>query len=112
MVTQNLKDVGLMWLITLGLRIGWAIAMIRIAFLLFIVGTALGGSLAFAAGGLARLFFFKGAAPWITAAMVGIPIFILVIAMPLSFLGGLFETFISSTWTLTYRELHTEGTPV
>ena len=112
MVTQNLKDVGLMWLITLGLRIGWAIAMIPIAFLLFIVGTALGGSLAFVAGGLARLFFLKGAAPWITAAMVGIPIFILVIAVPLSFLSGLFETFISSTWTLTYRELHTEGTPV
>jgi hypothetical protein len=103
-VRHNLKDVGLMWLITVGLRIGWAILMIPIVFLLLVVSGALGGLLALLAGGLTGLAF-EGAAPWIVGGVVGIPIFILVLAAPLSFLGGLFEVFMSSTWTLTYREL-------
>ena len=111
MVRQNLRDVGLMWLITVGLRIGWVILMIPVVLLLLVVSAALGGALALVTGGLTGLAL-EGAAPWIAAALVGIPIFILVMAVPLSFLGGLFEVFLSSTWTLTYRELHTEGTPV
>ncbi|MCK4315399.1 MAG: hypothetical protein KAX24_06475, partial [Anaerolineae bacterium] len=46
-----------------------------------------------------------GAVPWILAAVIGGPIFILVVASPWIFLGGLMEVFKSSTWTLTYREL-------
>ena len=111
MVRQNLRDVGLMWLITVGLRIGWTILMIPVVLLLLVISGALGGALALVTGGLTGLAL-EGAAPWIAAALVGIPIFILVMAVPLSFLGGLFEVFLSSTWTLTYRELHTEGTPV
>jgi hypothetical protein len=34
------------------------------------------------------------------------PLFILIMAAPLVFLGGLAEVFKSSVWTLTYRELH------
>ena len=110
-VRHNLKDVGLMWLITVGLRIGWAILMIPVAFLLLVVSGALGGLLALLAGGLTGLAF-EGAAPWIVGGVVGIPIFILVLVAPLSFLGGLFEVFLSSTWTLTYRELCAEATPI
>jgi hypothetical protein len=62
------------------------------------------------AGGLTGLAF-EGAAPWIVGGMVGIPIFILVMVAPLSFLGGLFKVFLSSTWTLTYRELQAEAMP-
>ena len=47
----------------------------------------------------------EGPAPWILAIAVGLPIFILVVAVPGLFLGGLKEVFKSSTWTLTYREL-------
>jgi hypothetical protein len=36
---------------------------------------------------------------------VGIPIFILVVAAPSVFLGGLAEVYKSSVWTLSYREL-------
>ena len=111
MVRQNLKDVVLMWLITVGLRIGWAILMIPVVLLLLVVSGVLGGALALLAGGLTGLAF-EGAAPWIVAAVVGIPIFILVLVAPLTFLGGLFETYLSSTWTLTYRELRAEGVPM
>ena len=111
MVRHNLKDVGLMWLVTVGLRIGWAILMIPVGLLLVVVSGGLGGVLALLAGGLTGLAF-EGAVPWIVAGVVGIPIFILVLVAPLSFLGGLFEVFLSSTWTLTYRELCAEATPI
>ena len=110
-VRHNLKNVGLMWLITVGLRIGWTILMIPVVLLLLVVSGALGGLLALLAGGLTGLAF-EGAAPWIAAFVVGIPIFILVLVAPLSFLGGLFETYLSSTWTLTYRELRAKAVPV
>jgi hypothetical protein len=94
-----------------GIRIGWAIAMIAMTIvllpaiiLLIIVGGLLGALPALLIGGLASLFL-EGAVPWILAAVVGIPIFILVVAVPWLFLGGLMEVFKSSTWTLTYREL-------
>jgi hypothetical protein len=37
--------------------------------------------------------------------VIGIAIFILVLAAPLVFLGGLAHVFKSSVWTLTYRDL-------
>jgi hypothetical protein len=111
MVRHNLKDVVIMWLLTFGLRIGWVIVMIPVVLLLLVVGGALGGMLGLLAGGLTGLAF-EGVAPWIVGGMVGIPIFILVMVAPLSFLGGLFAVFMSSTWTLTYRELHAEAMPM
>jgi hypothetical protein len=110
-VRRNLKDVVVMWLITVGLRIGWVIVMIPVVLLLLVVSGAVGGLLALLAGGLTGLAF-EGPMPWIVAAVVGIPVFILVMVAPLSFLGGLFEVFISSTWTLTYRELRAKAAPI
>jgi hypothetical protein len=103
-VRQHLKDVGIMWLIMVGLGLGWMILMIPVTILLVVVGAMVGGFPALLVGGLASLFF-EGAVPWILAAAVGIPIFILVVAVPGLFLGGLAEVFKSSVWTLTYREL-------
>jgi len=111
MVRHNLKDVGLMWLITVGLRIGWMILTIPVVLLLLVVSGALGGLLALLAGGLTGLAF-EGAAPWIVGGVVGISIFILVLVAPLSLLGGLFETYLSGTWTLTYRELRAKAAPI
>ena len=100
-----------MWLIMIGVGIGWAIMMLLgtillfpVVILLIIVGGVLGGLPALLIGGLASLFL-EGAWPWIVGGVVGIPIFILVIGLPWLFLGGMMEVFKSSTWTLTYREL-------
>jgi len=103
-VRRHLKDVALMWLIMVGLSLGWIIVMIPVTILLVIVGGVLGGLPALLVGGLASLFF-EGTVPWILAAVVGIPIFTAVVTVPWLFLGGLVEVFKSSTWTLTYREL-------
>jgi hypothetical protein len=110
-VRRHLKDVAIMWLLMVGLQLGLAIAMIvavilffPVIILLMIVGGVLGGLPALIVGGLASLVL-EGAVPWILGAVVGIPIFALVVAAPWLFLGGLVEVFKSSVWTLTYREL-------
>jgi len=103
-VRRHLKDVVIMWLIMVGLGLGWIFVMIPVAILLLVVAAILGGFPALLVGGLASLVF-EGPVPQILAAAVGIPIFILVVAVPGLFLGGLKEVFKSSAWTLTYREL-------
>ena len=103
-VRDNLRDVGFTWLIAVGLRIGWAIVVIPITLVLLIVSVTLSGALVLLVGGLAGLAF-EGATPSVLVTAVGIPAFLLVLAAPLAFLGGLLEVFLSSTWTLTYRQL-------
>ena len=108
LVKQNWKDVGLMWLITIGISIAWGIVMIPIVFLLIAAGALFGGGVGLLARGLAGLAMGNIGA-WIVAALVGLPVFVLVIAIPSSFLSGLKEVYMSSAWTLTYRELRTLG---
>jgi hypothetical protein len=110
-VRRHLKDVVIMWLIMVGIRIGWVIALVFISILLIpvillliVVGGIVGGLPALAVWGLTSIFF-EGVVPWILAALIGAPIFILIVAVPWLFLGGLMEVFKSSVWTLTYREL-------
>lgn len=105
LVKQNWKDVGIMWLITVGISVGWTIVMIPIAFLLIAAGALLGGGAGLLTRGLAGLLMGNFSA-WVMAALIGIPILVLVIAIPASFLNGLKEVYLSSTWTLSYRELH------
>jgi hypothetical protein len=111
LVRQRLKDVGIMWLIMVGVQIGWVLAMIAMVIVLFpaiilliVLGGVLGGLPALVVGGLVSLLF-EGPVPWVLGALVGLPIFILVVATPWLFLGGLMEVFKSSVWTLTYRDL-------
>lgn len=103
-VKDNLLDIGLTWLIAIGLRIGLAIVMVPVVLVLLAVSVTLSGALALLVGGLTGLAF-QGATPWVLAAVVSIPAFLLVLAAPLAFLGGLLEVLLSSTWTLTYRQL-------
>ena len=103
-IKAHLADTVIMWLIMIGLQIGWAIAMIPVVIFLLLVGLVLGGLAGLSVGGLSALVL-EGVMPWIVGIGVGLPIFIVVLAAPSVFLGGLAEVFKSSVWTLTYREL-------
>jgi len=49
----------------------------------------------------------------IAGLAVGIPLFLLTVVAPLVFISGLYHAFVSSVWTLTYRELKAkEGAPI
>lgn len=110
-VRAHLQDVGIMWLIMIGIGLAWIIVLIPVMILLIpvmlvfvLLGGVLGGLPALLVGLLTSLFF-GGVVPYIVAGVIGLPIFILVVAAPILFVGGLMEVFKSSTWTLTYREL-------
>jgi hypothetical protein len=116
-VRQRPADVLVMWLIMLGITIGWGIVM-ALSFLvlfplllLFIVLGGLAGALPAYLVFLLTSLFTGGALPVLLAIVVGLPIFILVMLTPWWCLGGLFEVFKSSAWTLTYRELRTVEEP-
>jgi hypothetical protein len=106
MARRHPGDLLVMGIIMVGLGLAWMILMIPVFILLVIVGIIIGGLPALLAGGIASLFI-QGATPWIIAAAIGVPLFILTIAAPGLFLNGLKEVFKSSTWTLAYRELQT-----
>jgi len=99
-VRHNLKDAGLMWLIMIGIGLGWAILMVPLVLLLLVSGMVIGGVSGLMVGGLAGT---------LGGVIAGAIIFLIVLIAPLSFLEGLREVFFSSTWTITYRELRALG---
>ncbi len=103
-VRRHFKDAAIMWLLMIGLGFAWLIAMIPVTFLLVLAGVVLGGVPLLIIAGLTGLVL-EGVWPWVIGGVVGGLIFIVVIAVPSLFLGGLAEVFKSSVWTLTYREL-------
>jgi hypothetical protein len=104
LVRQRLGDIVLMALILFAIGLAWIVVMIPVIILLLLAAVVLGGLPGLLAGFITSLFA-QGAMPYIVGGLVGLPIFLLVIIAPSTFLNGLMETFKSSTWTLTYREV-------
>lgn len=104
LLRRHLGDVIIMGLILFAIGIGFTILMIPVFFILLLAGVVVGGLPALLAGGITNIFA-QGHTPQIVAAIVGVPILAIVIIAPMLVLGGIFETFKSATWTLTYREL-------
>ncbi len=96
-VRRRLRDLGVMWLFMAGIQIAFTIALIPVILLVLMIAGLLGGGLGYAVYALAD------SVPWAIAA--GLPIFLLILIIPLTFISGLYETFRSSVWTLTYREV-------
>ena len=99
-VWENIKDVGLMWLINVGINIAWPIVLIPLVALLFGLGAVGGGLTA-----LLTSLVSSGSIPAIS--IFGGVVFLVIMSIPLFFVGGLKATYLSTAWTLTYRELAT-----
>lgn len=102
-VKARLGDIILMGVIMFGVGIVWALLMIPVILAVILVAAVIAGLPALLAGGITGLFT-QGATPWIVAAIVGLPIFIIVVTIPGALVGGWQQVFSSSAWTLTYRE--------
>lgn len=100
----HFSKAGTMWLIMVGIRIAYGIGMLIALLVLLMVALVAGGVPAaltyFVASAL-----LGDAAGVVMAAVIGIPIFLLVVAVPSLFVGGLWEVYHSTVWTLTFREL-------
>jgi hypothetical protein len=104
MIRNRLKDIIVMGLIMFGVGILWSIAMFPVLLALLLVAGVIAGLPALLVGGIASLFT-QGTVPWIIAAIVGAPLFLIVFVIPIMFIRGLKQVFTSSVWTLTYREV-------
>lgn len=110
MFKSNWKSAALMWLIMLGIGIGYAIAGIVLFIVLipaFII-TGLAGLIVAAIPGLIAFvvasLFTSGPLAWIIGILAALPFFFLVLGSPMLLIGGWMQIFQSSVWTLTYRE--------
>jgi hypothetical protein len=108
---ENWKEVGLMWLIMIGLGIAWMIVSIIAVILtipVVLITSVFAAVVAVVPGLLlAGLFslFLSGYLPWIVAGVFILPLFFLIAFSPWTLLTAWQQVYISTVWTLTYREL-------
>jgi hypothetical protein len=98
------RDVGLMWLIMLGVRLGYGVLMVPVGLIILLLGGAVSGVILLLVRTMTGLFA-TGAAPWIVGALLAAPAFILIVFVPFVFLRALYLVSESGVWTLTFREL-------
>ena len=108
MAWKSLKDVGLMWLVMFVLRLGFTLLTIPVFVLALTLAVLVGGGALLAVRVLADVLF-RAETAWVMGFLAGIPMFVVALSAPLVFVGGLWETFASTVWTLTYRELVAMG---
>jgi hypothetical protein len=108
---NNWKSAGLMWLVMLGIGIGYGIVGMILFFLLipaYIVLILPAALVAAIPAGIAlgiTSIFASGPLAWIVAALVAVPFFFLITFAPLAFTSGWYIIYSTSIWTLTYREI-------
>ena len=107
-VRYNLKDVGIMWLVMLGINLTWPFLMVPVLIVLVGIGVIVGGIVVGLIGGLTALAT-AGTAAWVAAGVVGGILFLLILVAPMALLTGMRVIFESSAWTLTYRDLRSMG---
>ena len=100
------------WLTWLAARVAWTIAIIPVSIVLspvllisMVAGTVIAVVPTMLVAGIANQFVSTVFA-WIIGAVFGLPVFVLVTFSPIIFLSGIVEAFMSSFWTLSYREFH------
>jgi len=111
MARENWKNVGIMWLVMIGLGIVWAIVSV-IAVILTLPVVLVTGALgvlvaavpALLTGGFTSIFL-NGWLPWIVGAAFALPLFFVIAFSPWLLLGSWQTVFASTVWTLVYREL-------
>jgi len=111
LVRENWKNVGLMWLVMIGLGIIWLVvsfvAMIVMIPIMLITGAI--AALVAAAPGLLLVGFFSlflnGWLPWVAGGLFIMPLFFVIAFSPWILLTAWQQVFTSTVWTLTYREI-------
>ena len=111
LVRENWKNVGLMWLIMIGLGIVWIIVSIIAVILTIpvVLITSVIAAVVAAIPGLllVSLFslFLNGYLPWIVGGIFILPLFFVIAFSPWTLLTAWQQIYTSTVWTLTYREI-------
>jgi hypothetical protein len=111
MFKRNWKSAVLMWLVMLGIGLGFGIAGLIVFFLLIPVYLVLvlPAAIVAAIPGLAVFgitsIFASGPLAWILGILAALPFFFVIVFAPLTLAGGWYKIYESSVWTLAYREM-------
>ena len=111
MVRENWKNVGLMWLIMIGLGIAWMIVSIIAVILTIpvVLITSVVAAVVAAIPGLLLVglfsLFLNGYLPWIVSGIFIAPLFFTLAFSPWVLLTAWQQVYTSTVWTLTYREI-------
>ncbi len=108
LIKENAGTVALLWLILIALIIGWSVAVIVVNVIILAVTLLVFGVPALALG-IAATALLSPPAGWVLAALILIPVLILIF-VPLNLaLTTLATVYYSTAWTLSYRRLQGEG---
>ncbi len=111
LVRENWKNVGLMWLVMIGLGIVWAvvsvilvIVTIPVVAVTFIIAVLIAAVPVLLLVGFFSLFLSNVLA-WVLGILFVLPLFFTIAFSPWVLLGSWQAVFTSTVWTLTYREI-------
>jgi hypothetical protein len=113
LVRENWKDVGLMWLIMIGLGVAWMLVSFIAGMLMIPVVLVTGaiGAVVAAIPGLLLVglfsMFLNGYLPWIAGGIFILPLFFIIAFSPWILLTAWQMVYASTVWTLTYRDIKT-----
>jgi len=111
MFKRNWKSAALIWLVMLGIGIGFGIAgmilffLLIPAYLILVLPAVIVAAIPAAIGFGITSIFASGPLAWIVAALAAVPFFLLVLLAPLTLISGWYRIYTSGVWTLTYREI-------
>lgn len=111
LVKENRKNVGLMWLVMVGIGFAWGIASILLAIValpVVVITVIIAVVISAIPAALFAAFFslfLSAYLPWIAGGLFVLPLFFIVAFSPWIFLAGVWQTYTSTVWTLVYREL-------
>jgi hypothetical protein len=111
LVIENWKNVGLMWLVMIGLGIVWAVASVILVIVSIpvVIVTAVIAVLVVAIPLLLLVgifsTFLSGILPWVAGGLFVAPLFFTLAFSPWLLLGSWRSVYTSTVWTLTYREI-------
>jgi len=97
MVRRKAGDVAILWLLMAVIGILFGIVLIPLVIGLGLLGGGIGAALGYGT------YALTNSVGW--ALLAGLPIFILILGVPLLIAQGVYLVFESSAWTLAYRDL-------
>ncbi len=103
LVRRKAGDVTIFWLLMAVIGVLVAMVMIPIVLALALAGVAAGGGLGYALVALTD--------SWVWAVVFGLPIFLVIVAIPMAIVQGIYLVFESTAWTLAYRQVAASGEP-
>ena len=102
LVKSRFKDVAIIWLLMIGIGIGWGLVTLVVILPVSIIAALL-------IGGIPAGLVYLVSQSWIGAAVTGIPLGLLVLILLSSAVSGFYLIFQSAVWTLTYLAIIPAG---